>query len=240
MTQTERGADEPRTTGSASSRVREGLVASLALVPSVFVYGTVFGGLAVQAGMHAIEVMGMSLLVFAGASQFMAVPMIAAGASPLAIVLTTYVVNMRHYLMAATLAPAFATFPRAWLPLVAHGIHDESFAVAVARQNPPNPWVFVGSVLAVSGSFLAGVLVGIGLGGLVADPARWGLDFAFPAVFLALAVSQLRSRADRVVALASGVLAVPIALWVPGNWHIIVAGVAVSGVAALVREVEAT
>jgi 4-azaleucine resistance transporter AzlC len=239
VSQRERGADQTRTAASATRRVRDGLVASLALVPSVFVYGTVFGGLAVQAGLRAIEVVGMSLLVFAGASQFMAVPMIAAGASPLAIVLTTYVVNMRHYLMAATLAPAFATFPRAWLPLVAHGINDESFAVAVARQNPPDPWVFIGSALAVSASFLGGVLVGIGLGGLVADPARWGLDFAFPAVFLALAVSQLRTGADRVVALASGALAVIIALWLPGNWHIIVAGVAVSGVAALVRDVEA-
>ena len=230
------GADAPSAVRPARGRVRDGLVASLALVPSVFVYGTVFGGLAVQAGMRALEVLGMSLLVFAGASQFMAVPMIAAGASPLAIVLTTYVVNMRHYLMAATLAPAFATFPRAWLPLVAHGINDESFAVAVARQNPPDPWLFIGSVLAVSGSFLAGVIVGIGLGGLVADPARWGLDFAFPAVFLALAVSQLHGRADRVVALSSGALAVLIALWVPGNWHIIVAGVIVSAVAALVRD----
>ena len=108
-------------------------------MPSVFVYGTVFGGLAVQAGLLAVEVWGMSLLVFAGASQFVAVPMIAAGASPLTIVVTTYVVNMRHYLMAATLAPAFRAFPRGWLALVAHVINDESFAVAVARQNPPDP-----------------------------------------------------------------------------------------------------
>ena len=86
--------------------VRDGFVASLALVPSVFVYGTVFGGLAVQAGLRAIEVWGMSLLVFAGASQFVAVPMLAAGASPLAIVVTTYVVNMRHYLMAAKIGRA--------------------------------------------------------------------------------------------------------------------------------------
>ena len=218
--------------------VRGGLVASLALVPSVFVYGTVFGGLAVQAGLRSLEVLGMSLLVFAGASQFVAVPMIAVGASPLAIVLTTYVVNMRHYLMAATLAPAFATFPRAWLPLVAHGINDESFAVAVARQNPPDPWFFIGSVLAVAGSFLAGVVVGIGLGGLVADPVRWGLDFAFPAVFLALVGAQLRTRADRMVALASGTLAVLVAFLLPGNWHIVVAGVTVSAIAALILDPE--
>ena len=208
-------------------------------MPSVFVYGTVFGGLAVQAGLRTLEVWGMSLLVFAGASQFVAVPMIAAGASPLAIVVTTYVINMRHYLMAATLAPAFRKFPRRWLALVAHVLNDESFAVAVARQNPPDPWVYVGSALAVSGSFMAGMLVGTQLGGLVADPTRWGLDFAFPAVFLALVAVQLRGRAEWLIALASGVLALAIALILPGNWHIVITGVVVSGVAALILPAEA-
>ena len=225
--------------GARLAAARAGFVASLALVPSVFVYGTVFGGLAVQAGLRPLEVWGMSLLVFAGASQFVAVPMLAAGASPLAIVLTTYVINMRHYLMAATLAPAFCGFPRRWVALVAHWINDESFAIAVARRNPPDPWFYLGSAAAVGGSFLGGVPVGTQLGGLVAEPTRWGLDFAFPAVFLALVAVQLRRRADWLVALASGALAIAVALAVPGNWHIVVAGVIVSGAAAVVLEPEA-
>jgi len=224
---------------SATRRARDGFVASLALVPSVFVYGTVFGGLAVQAGLRPLEVWAMSLLVFAGAAQFVAVPMLEAGASPLAIVLTTYVVNMRHYLMAATLAPAFRGFPRAWLALVAHWINDESFAVAVARRHPVDPWVYLGSAAAVAGAFLGGVPVGTHLGGLVADPARWGLDFAFPAVFLALGVVQLRAPTDWLVAVASGALATAVALMAPGHWHIVVAGVVVSGTAALVVPPEA-
>jgi 4-azaleucine resistance transporter AzlC len=207
-------------------------------VPSIFVYGTVFGGLAVQAGLRPLEVWGMSLLVLAGASQFVAVPMIAAGASPLAIVLTTYVVNMRHYLMAATLAPAFRGFRRPWLALIAHVVNDESFAVAVARHNPPDPWFYLGSAVAVGGAFVGGVPVGTELGGLVAEPERWGLDFAFPAVFLALVAVQLRSSADWLVALASAVVAIAVALVLPGNWHIIIAGVAVSGTAALVLRPE--
>lgn len=222
--------------GVAVSGLRAGLVASLALVPSVFVYGTVFGGLAVQAGLRPLEVWGMSLLVFAGAAQFLAVPMLADGAPAAVIVITTYVINMRHYLMAATLAPAFRGFRRPWLALVAHGINDESFAIAVANRNPPDPWFFLGSVAAVASSFLAGVPVGTQLGGLVADPTRWGLDFAFPAVFLALVAVQLRERADWLVALASAAVAVGVALVLPGNWHIVIAGVAVSALAALVLE----
>ena len=122
---------------------------------------------------------------------------------------------------------------------VAHWINDESFAVAVARRNLPDPWVYLGSAAAVAGAFLGGVLVGTQLGGLVADPARWGLDFAFPAVFLTLVAVQLRGRTDGLVAVASGALAVAVALVVPGNWHIVVAGVIVSGVAAFVLEPEA-
>lgn len=219
--------------------VRAGVVGTLALVPSVFVYGSVFGGLAVQAGLRPLEVWGMSVLVFAGASQFVAVPMLAAGAPPLAIILTTYVVNVRHYLMAATLAPSFRAFPRRWLPLVAHVVSDEPFALAVAQRNPPDPWFFVGSAAAVAGAFLAGVAVGTTLGGLVTDPARWGLDFAFPAVFLALVAVQLRRRADWLVAAAAGALALGVALVLPGTWHIAIAGFVVSALGALVLAPEA-
>lgn len=148
------------------------------------------------------------------------------------VILTTYVVNMRHYLMAAALAPSFRGFPRAWLVLVAHGINDESFAVAVARRSPPDAWTFIGSVAAIAGAFVAGVPVGTQLGGLVREPERWGLDFAFPAVFLALVAAQFRRRSDWLVALAAAGIAVAIALVVPGNGHIVIAGMTVSGVAA--------
>ena len=221
-------------------RVREGFVASLALVPSVFVYASVFGALAVQAGLSPLEVWGMSVLVLAGASQFVAVPMIAAGAPVLAVVLTTYVVNMRHYLMAATLAPSFRRFPRRWLALIAHVINDESFAVAVARSRPPDAGVYLGSALAILGAFVVGVVAGTLLGGLVADPERFGLDFAFPAVFLALVAVQLRRRSDWLVAVAAAALAVAIALWLPGNWHIVIAGVAVSAAGAIALPVGET
>jgi 4-azaleucine resistance transporter AzlC len=199
----------------------------------VFVYATVWGGLARQAGLSLGEIAAMCLLVTAGASQFVAVPMIAGGASPLAVIATTYVVNMRHYLMAATLAPAFRGFPRRWLALIAHGVNDESFALTTARRNPPDPWFFIGSVVAMYGSFIAGALLGALLGGLVRDPGRYGLDFAFPAVFLALVAVQLRRRGDWGVATGAAVLALGIAWRIPGNWHIVIAGLCASGIGAL-------
>ncbi|MGH7390685.1 MAG: AzlC family ABC transporter permease [Candidatus Rokuibacteriota bacterium] len=217
-------------------RFREGFVAALALVPSVLVYGSVFGSLAVQAGLHVLEVWAMSVLVFAGAAQFVAVPMIAAGASPFAVIVTTYVVNMRHYLMAATLAPAFRDFSRPRLALIAHVLNDESFAITVTRPGPPNASVYLGSAAAIGGAFVIGVVAGTLLGGLIPEPRRWGLDFAFPAVFLALVATQLRRPSDWLVAVGSAGLALALAVLLPGNWHIVIAGLAASAIGALVTD----
>jgi hypothetical protein len=81
------------------------------------------------------------------------------------------VINMRHYLMAATLAPSFRGFRRRSLALIAHLINDESFAVTVARSQPPDAGVYLGSAAAIAGSFVAGVLVGTLLGGLFVGAA---------------------------------------------------------------------
>jgi 4-azaleucine resistance transporter AzlC len=204
----------------------------------VFVYATVWGGLARQMGLSIGEITAMCLLVTAGASQFVAVPMIAAGASPLAVIATTYVVNMRHYLMAAVLAPAFRGFPRRWLVLIAHGVNDESFALATARRNPADPWFYIGSAAAMYAAWIGGALAGGLLGGLVRDPNRYGLDFTFPAVFLALVVVQLRRRGDWAVAGGAALLALGIASILPGNWHIVIAGLAASGLGALIMRPE--
>lgn len=141
--------------------------------------------------------------------------------------------------MAATLAPSFRGFPRWAVALVAHVVNDESFAVAVSRSRPPDPWVYVGSAAAIAAAFLGGVAVGTLLGGLVDEPERYGLDFAFPAVFLSLVAAQLRRRRDWLVAAGAAVLAPAVAVSVPGNWHIVVAGLAVSGLGALLGEPEA-
>jgi 4-azaleucine resistance transporter AzlC len=211
---------------------REGFAGSIALIPSVFVYATVWGALARQS-LWPAEIAAMCLLVTAGAAQFIAVSMLAAGAPALTIVLITYVVNLRHYLMAAVLAPSFREFPRGRTAAIAHLINDESFALATARRNPPEPWFYLGSAAAIYAAFLTGALTGSLLGGLVRDPERLGLDFAFPAVFLALVAVQLRRIGDWVVAVVAGGAAVALALVVPYNWHILLAGLGVSGAGAL-------
>jgi len=164
--------------------------------------------------------------------------MIAAGAPPLAIILTTYVVNMRHYLMAATLAPSFRGFRRRWLALIAH---------VIKTSRSPSPWRARGRPTRGSTSAArppsrapsSGVAVGTALGGLVERPERYGLDFAFPRC------SGARGRAaapanDWLVAIGAAVLAVALALVLPGNWHIVVAGLTVSALGALLLPLDDT
>ena len=120
------------------------------VVPSIVAYGVVWGGLARQAGLSLGELVAMCLLVTAGTAQFVALPMLQSGAPAWLLVVTTYIVNLRHYLMAASLAPYFAHLSRGRLALLAHGITDESYALTTARfaRQPAHPAYFAGSAAA--------------------------------------------------------------------------------------------
>ena len=124
--------------GEAWAGVRD---AATTVVPSVVAYGAVWGGLARQGGLSLGEIVAMCLLVSAGTAQFVALPMLTAGAPAWLLVVTTYVVNLRHYLMAASLAPFFTGLSRGRLALLAHGVTDESYALTLARfgRRPAEP-----------------------------------------------------------------------------------------------------
>ena len=156
----------------------------LGYVPIGFAYGI----LAQKSGLSTVHTVGMSLIVYAGASQFIAAGLFAAGIPALSIVITTFVVNLRHMLMSAAMAPHLRTWTRPQLTAFAYELTDETFAVHAARFADHKPdraetfWVNVLSQTAwVTGSYLG--TVG---GQFVPDPKPWGLDFALPALFGAI------------------------------------------------------
>jgi 4-azaleucine resistance transporter AzlC len=204
--------------------------AATTVVPSVLAYGAVWGGLARQHGLSVGEAMAMCLLVSAGTAQFVALPMLSGGAPAWLLVVTTYIVNLRHYLMAASLAPYFAGLSRWRLALLAHGISDEAYALTQARfaGGPAHPAYFVGVALALYLAFYSGSLAGAVLGSRIPDPRRFGLDFVFPAVFIAILAPVLRARWQWGVAAAAGVIALAVAAWLGGTWHIAIAGLGAS------------
>jgi len=198
--------------------MREGLVASLALVPSVFVYGSVFGGLAVQAGLTPAQVLGMSVLVFAGAAQFVAVPMIAAVRPLLAIIV--HHVRRQHadYLMAAHWRRRSVVSTASGSPSLPTS-STTSRCDRVARSRPAGCPRYLGS----APRHLRRVCRRRGrrrrLGGLVERPERTAWTSRFPPCSsrwspCSCAGGPLADRGG-----AAAAFAVLLALVLPGNWH---------------------
>jgi 4-azaleucine resistance transporter AzlC len=190
------------------------------------VIGLVFGTLAGQAGLGAGEAALMSVLVFSGAAQFVVLGLWASPLPLATIALTTLVVGLRHVLMGAALGPVFSKLPR----FKAYGsvffMADENWALTMgefAKGRRDGAFLLGGGLLmflAWSGS----TLIGGAFGGAVEDPARWGLDFAFTAVFLALISGMWKGRSNLLPWTVAAVVAVAAHHWLPGQWYILLGG----------------
>jgi 4-azaleucine resistance transporter AzlC len=220
--------------------VLEGARRTIPIALSIFTYGIVFGVLAGQAGLSIAESLLMSALVFAGASQFVALDLWVAPLPVLTIVLTTLVVNLRHVLMGASLSPWFSRLP----PVAAYTsiffVNDEGWALTMSEyaKGSRNGAFLLGSGLAGffawTGSTLTGQLLGSALQGLTLEElARFGLDFAFPAVLIALLAGLWRGRADLLPWAVAAVVAVVSAQLIPGRWYILLGGLAGSIIGAV-------
>lgn len=192
------------------------------------IYGAVFGVTARDAGLTAWETALMSAFVFAGAAQFAAVALWSAGASALQIVATTFVVNLRYLLMGASMARFLSKrhgrpLPRAALAALAAGLSDESYAVSARRfaaHGPSARYLLAANTLLYV-TWLSSSLLGALFGALVANPERYGLDFAFPAAFLAILLPELKERPALAAAGAAAAASVLVALYVPGSWYLL-------------------
>lgn len=198
------------------------------IVPFAMVAGA--GGVA--AGLSPALTQGMSLMVFAGASQVAAIDLIARGAAWPAVLLAILVVNLRFVMYSAALAPLLTDVPWRARWLAGYVLTDQGFALTLDRHRRMGHRTrllayYLGASLTLWSSWQIGTALGIVLGAWV--PASWELDFAIPLMFLALLVPALRDRADRVAAATAGAV-VLIALALPYNLGLIIAvvvGVAV-------------
>jgi len=137
--------------------------------------------------------------------------LIGAGASGLLIVLTTFIINLRHALYSASMAPYVKDLPRSWKWVLSYLLTDGAFAVAIAhyRDNAGEPnrhWYFLGGGVALWATWQASTAVGIFLGTEL--PHEWSLDFTLALSFIALLVPVLRTRADVIAAMIGGTVAV--------------------------------
>jgi len=179
------------------------------LLVGVAPFGVMYGALALRSGITPGAALAMSSLVFAGSAQFVLAQLAGVGAPAVVMVATVALVNLRHALYSASVAPALAHLPRRWKVALSYLLTDEAYAAAVARlerEGAHRHWFLFGTGFTLWAgwqiSTAAGVLVGASL------PSTLELEFALPLTFIAIVVPMIRTRA----ALATAAIAAAVAL----------------------------
>ena len=227
-------AREPQPGGE----LRAGFVATLPLWLGAAPFGAIYAVSALAAGLTPAQTLAMSLFVFAGAAQFTAAGLFAAGVAPLTIVITTWIINARHLLLAASIAPYVRKASPLAKALLAFQLTDESYAIGMRRflGGQGSAAYQFGSNISLYVIWQLSTIGGILLGTRIPDPAAYGLDLVFPLTFIGLLAPLLRDRVSSTVAALAAVLTIAAALLLPGSWYILLAGIVASGVgAALTR-----
>lgn len=192
-------------TGTASAaRFRDGMRAALPLAPSPILFGISFGVLAEAAGMGAAAAVVMSATTFAGAAQFASVSVLDAGGTLTAAITAAVFLNARYVAISVTVA---SIFPGGRLRrlLGSQLIVDESWALSARRGRFEWP-ILAGSGIVFYVCWVLSTAAGTVVGGVLDDPNSLGLDAAFAALFLALALPYLRERrALQAAALAAAI-----------------------------------
>lgn len=192
-------------------------------------FGLIYGVLAVSNGLPEPIAQAMSAIVFAGSSQFITAQLIGQATTGVVIVATIFIVNLRHALYSASLAPYLRHLNAGWKALLAYLLTDEAYAVAIVRyqrddstgHRPPyQHWYTLGAAFTLWSSWQASTAVGVFLGGSV--PASWGLDFTLALTFIALVFTSVRTRPMWAAAVTAGVIAV-VAHGLPFNFGLLLA-----------------
>lgn len=188
--------------------------------------GFAFGVIAEKSGLNPLEIGLMSLLVFAGSAQFIAVSMLSGGAGTASIVATTFMVNLRHFLMSSSLAVYLKPDKgkRKWLWLLAYGVTDESFAINLAKFRQGGWDMFKALTVNQTANFVWVIsTVSGGFGGQFIPEGALGIDYALIAMFICLLIFQINGAIYVFTAIISGLSAVGLSLLLPGNAYIILA-----------------
>lgn len=213
------------------SQFFNGCKAGLPIALGYLPIAVAFGLLANSAGVPASISMLMSLIVFAGASQFVSINLLSLGTSVGEIILTTLILNLRHLLMSASLSQRIPEgTPRKWLALIAFGITDETFTVASLREESKlTPWFLIGLNLISFSAWNVGTWVGVFFGAALPPSIQSAMGIALYTMFIGLLIPSVRkSFPVLVIALiAAGVHS--LLHWLPffaglsTGWNIIIA-----------------
>ena len=183
----------------------------LPLLLGVMPFGMIYGILALAAGLSTSEAQAMSVIVFAGSAQFMLVQLLAVGTPALVVILTGFIINLRHALYSASIAPHIRQLNPLWKTLLSYLLTDEAYAIAITRYykrdaSPYKHFYFFGAGLALWSSWQVSTAVGVFLGAQI--PSSWSLDFTLALTFIAIVIPSLKDRPSILAALSASVIAV--------------------------------
>ena len=197
---------------------------ALPILIGVIPFAMISGVAAVSVGLTFFETVGMSTIVFAGASQLAVFQLMSLGSPWIIMVLTAWVINLRFTMYSATLAPYLQKLSVWQKALLAYMLSDQAFGISlshfVTNEKVNHRWYYFGAALTIWVAWQISAVIGALLGALV--PASWGFDFAFPLSFMALMFAALRDRPTVVAALAGGIIAV-LAKGLPYNIGLVLA-----------------
>jgi branched chain amino acid efflux pump len=217
---------------------RAAIVEGWPIFVTAVVVGIAFGLTARQSGLSIVETSATSLIVFAGAAQFVMVDLLRTGTPVPLIVLTVLLLNARHLLMAAALRPfvQVASLPRRFG--LAYVLTDEAFAMGIGwfRRGHRDLAYYAVFSTVLWCSWNVGTLLGAIFGAGIENPERFGIDFAITAVFVAIVAIGVRHRADVAVALAAALVAAALRLAGASAVAVVVAGALAPLVAFALRE----
>lgn len=219
------GETKTKSGGSLHGDYRKGALRGLPIVLGYFPIGFAFGILAANAGMSIINATLMSAFVFAGSGQLIAAGMLENQIGILTITITTFLVNLRHLLMSASLAPYLGHLSRLQQALFSFQMTDETFAVhSIDFRNEkiaPKRRIFATNMTAHFG-WISSSTLGAWAGSLLTNLEAWGLDYALAAMFIALLVLQLGELKRLLIAIFAVGLSILLYNQLSSHWYIII------------------
>jgi len=199
-----------RVSNEARVEFFDGVKAMLPMLLGTIPFGVTYGVLGLGAGLNVPSVLGMSSIVFAGSAQIVAVQLFNAAIPALVILITILMVNLRHVLYSASLAPQLRNLRSRWKWLLSYLLTDEAYAVTITHYNRSvassnKHWFFLGAGLTMWSTWQASTAVGVFVGAVI--PKNLPLDFAITLTFIALLVPMLKDRASIIVSITAGIVA---------------------------------
>lgn len=205
------------------------------MVAGAIPFGLIFGAFAISVGLSPLAVMGMSLFVFAGSSQFIGATLWGQGASSVLIIVTTLIVNARHALYSASVAPYLKHLPQRWLIPLGFLLTDEAYAITIvhfersAENAEDRHWFMLGAEMGLFVAWQIVTVIGIVAGQALMAGGGLGLDFAMSVTFIGMVVPLLRSRPMVACALTGGTLGL-LLNGLPNKLGLLIAALAAIGV----------